>query len=82
MILLGEVGDAKAAEARLREIWEVAMNTSMEHGAAISHHHGIGLARQGYLRQELGSSYGVLEQVKQALDPQGILNPGKLGFRR
>lgn len=82
MILLGEVADAQAAETRLREIWEVAMNTSLEHGAAISHHHGIGLARQAYLRQELGSSYGVLEQVKGALDPHGILNPGKLGFRR
>jgi alkyldihydroxyacetonephosphate synthase len=82
IILLGEVADAKAAESRLREIWDVAMRTSMEHGAAISHHHGIGLARQGYLRQELGSSYMVLERIKNALDPEGILNPGKLAFRR
>ena len=82
VILLGEVADAKAAEARLREIWNVAMHTSMEHGAAISHHHGIGLARQQYLRQELGASYAVLEQVKNALDPDGILNPGKLAFWR
>ncbi len=82
MILLGEAADAKAAEARLRDIWDVAMNTSLKQGAVISHHHGIGLARQAYLRQELGSSYEVLEQVKHALDPQGILNPGKLGFRR
>ena len=82
IILLGEVSDAKAAEARLREIWEAAMRTSMEHAAAISHHHGIGLARQEYLRQELGPSYVVLERIKNALDPEGILNPGKLGFRR
>jgi alkyldihydroxyacetonephosphate synthase len=58
------------------------MHTSMEHGAVISHHHGIGLARQQYLRQELGASYAVLEQIKNALDPEGILNPGKLAFRR
>jgi alkyldihydroxyacetonephosphate synthase len=82
IILLGEVPDAKAAEARLREIWNVAMQTSMEHGGVISHHHGIGLARQEYLRQELGTSYQVLERIKNALDPHGILNPGKLGFRR
>jgi alkyldihydroxyacetonephosphate synthase len=82
VILLGEVADASAAELRLREIWEIAMRTSMQHGAVISHHHGIGLARQEYLKQELGSSYLVLERVKNALDPEGILNPGKLAFRR
>jgi alkyldihydroxyacetonephosphate synthase len=82
IILLGEVADAGAAAVRLREIWEVAMRTSIEHDAVISHHHGIGLARQDYLRQELGSSYLVLERIKNALDPEGILNPGKLGFRR
>jgi alkyldihydroxyacetonephosphate synthase len=71
-----------AAELRLREIWEAAMRTSMVHGAVISHHHGIGLARQAYLKQELGSSYLVLERIKNALDPEGILNPGKLAFRR
>lgn len=82
MILLGETADAKTAEARLREIWEVAMQTSLEYGAAISHHHGVGLARQEYLRQDLGSSYLILERVKNALDPEGILNPGKLAFWR
>jgi alkyldihydroxyacetonephosphate synthase len=82
MILLGEAANARAAESRLREIWEVAMHTSLEHGAAISHHHGIGLARREYLRQDLGSSYRVLEQIKNALDPEGILNPGKLDYRR
>jgi alkyldihydroxyacetonephosphate synthase len=80
MILLGEAQDARQAEQRLRRIWEVAMQTSLEMGAAISHHHGIGLARQSYLPQELGSSFALLERLKAALDPHGILNPGKFGF--
>jgi len=82
MILFGEEPDAAAAEARLREIWDVAMRVAVEHGAAISHHHGIGLARQAYLRAALGPSHALLEQIKATLDPQGILNPGKLAFRR
>ncbi|HVN53295.1 MAG TPA: FAD-binding oxidoreductase [Anaerolineaceae bacterium] len=82
MILLGWESDAKAAEQRLGQIWETAMRVSQEQGAAISHHHGVGLARQAYLRGELGASYMVLERIKTALDPRGILNPGKLGFER
>ena len=82
MILLGEEPDAAAAEARLGEIWDTAMRSALEHGAAISHHHGVGLARQAYLREALGAGHAVLEQIKDALDPQGILNPGKLAFRR
>ncbi len=82
MILLGEEPDAAAAETRLGEIWDVAMRVALDHGAAISHHHGIGLARQAYLHEALGPSHALLEQIKATLDPQGILNPGKLGFRR
>jgi alkyldihydroxyacetonephosphate synthase len=50
------------------------------HGGSISHHHGIGLVRGPYLAEALGGGYGVLESLKKALDPAGVLNPGKLGF--
>ena len=56
------------------------MRVALEQGAAISHHHGIGLVRQPFLADALGPAHGVLRQVKSALDPRGILNPGKLGF--
>ena len=82
MILLGEQADADAAAGRLGEIWDIAMHTALEHGAAISHHHGIGLARQAYLREALGPGHTLLERVKDAFDPNGILNPGKLAFRK
>jgi len=49
-------------------------------GGAISHHHGIGLNRGRFLEEGLGTSFAVLASVKRALDPNGILNPGKLGL--
>ncbi len=52
----------------------------MAAGGAISHHHGIGLNRARFLRPALGSGFDVLAAVKDALDPRGILNPGKLGL--
>lgn len=80
VILLGQVEDAAAAEARLAEIWRTAMEVALREGAAISHHHGVGLARLPYIRRNLGSSMVVLERVKDALDPAGIMCPGKLGL--
>ena len=40
--------------------------------------HGIGQGKIGYLEAEHGTGVAVMRQIKQALDPQGILNPGKI----
>jgi alkyldihydroxyacetonephosphate synthase len=80
MILLGEVATPEEAEERIRQFWEVSMRICLQVGAVTSHHHGAGLARQPYIRQDLGSSMIVLERMKQAMDPAGIANPGKLGL--
>jgi alkyldihydroxyacetonephosphate synthase len=52
----------------------------MAAGAAISHHHGIGLNRARFLPDALQGGFAVLAEVKKALDPRSILNPGKLGL--
>jgi alkyldihydroxyacetonephosphate synthase len=80
MILLGKAADDAQAEDRLLQVWQVAMQIALQKGAAISHHHGIGIARLAYMRPQLGSAMQVLERIKQALDPAGIMNPGKLGL--
>lgn len=80
MILLGEVATPEEAEERIRQFWDVSMRICLQVGAVTSHHHGAGLARQPYIRQYLGSSMIVLERMKQAMDPAGIANPGKLGL--
>jgi alkyldihydroxyacetonephosphate synthase len=80
LILLGQEGDDAAATARLEEIWATAMRVCLAHGAELSHHHGGGLARSPYSRRSLGSAHRVLRRLKHALDPDAILNPGKLGL--
>jgi alkyldihydroxyacetonephosphate synthase len=80
LIVLGETEDAAAAQAALENIWKVAMNAALRTGAVLSHHHGVGLARLPYLPAALGDSLDVLRSVKRALDPDGILSPGKLSM--
>ncbi len=63
-----------------KRIWQAAMEACLDQGAAISHHHGIGLHRGLWMREEHGSGLEVLEKIKKALDPDDIMNPGKLGL--
>ena len=60
--------------------WDAAQRAVLDAGGALSHHHGVGLNRSRFMRQALGAGLDVLAAVKAALDPAGILNPGKLGL--
>jgi alkyldihydroxyacetonephosphate synthase len=67
------------AVARYHRAWDAAMAATVASGGVIAHHHGIGLARSAWLRESLGSAWPIWERLKAAMDPAGILNPGKLG---
>ncbi len=67
-------------EAFYRAAWDAGMRAALASGAALSHHHGVGLNRARFVRDALGEGFSVLEATKAALDPRGILNPGKLGL--
>ncbi|UCD71302.1 MAG: FAD-binding protein [Syntrophobacterales bacterium] len=42
--------------------------------------HGIGMAKSPYILRELGESHNVMKDIKKSLDPNNIINPGKMGF--
>lgn len=72
--------DVAARQAWYDQVWQAVNSVLIEENAAISHHHGCGLLRSPYVADALGSGFTVLAELKQALDPKGILNPGKLGL--
>lgn len=72
---------AEQREAYYRAVWDAGQAAVLANGGALSHHHGVGLNRARFVRDALGPGFDVLQAVKDALDPNGILNPGKLGFR-
>ena len=73
--------DAPVQDAYYRSALDAAMAATVEAGGAISHHHGIGFVRGGWLARALdGPAFDALGAIKAALDPAGVLNPGKLGL--
>jgi alkyldihydroxyacetonephosphate synthase len=77
----GAAGDElEWMEDYYRRAWDTVTEVVEGYGAAISHHHGIGLNRARFLPRALGGGWDVLSAIKQALDPAGILNPGALGL--
>ena len=67
-------------ERYYRAAWDAGTRAVLAHGGALSHHHGIGLNRSRFVRDALGPAFDVLAAIKRALDPTGIMNPGKLGL--
>jgi len=47
-------------------------------GGTVSGEHGIGIGKQKYMHQEHGHGYQLMRAIKGKLDPDNILNPGKL----
>jgi len=55
------------------------VRAALARGGTISGEHGVGLAKKRFLREQLGdANYRLLRTLKRALDPTGLLNPGKI----
>ncbi|MBU6232740.1 MAG: FAD-binding oxidoreductase [Acidobacteria bacterium] len=67
-------------EGYYRSVWDAASAAVLEHGGALSHHHGVGRNRARFVPDALGSGFDVLARIKDSLDPHHILNPGVLGL--
>ena len=72
--------DADDRDRCYRAAWDAGTRAVLGTGGALSHHHGVGLNRSRFVPEALGKGFEVLSAIKAALDPNGILNPGKLGF--
>ena len=67
-------------ETTYNALWAAGQTAAIASGASLSHHHGVGWSRAAFVRQALGNGLDMLAAVKRALDPNNILNPGKLGL--
>lgn len=72
--------DAEEAFRLHNELWAGCTKINLENGAVLNEHHGIGFKLGWFMREQYGEAFDVLLDIKKAIDPKGIMNPGKLGF--
>lgn len=65
--------------AEAERLAERLYQRAMDMGGTFSGEHGIGISKLKYLRREHGDAVDMMNAIKAALDPKGIMNPGKLG---
>jgi alkyldihydroxyacetonephosphate synthase len=62
-----------------RELKRATTDAILEAGGTLSHHHGVGLDHAPWLAREKGTlGISAIQALRRALDPDGIMNPGKL----
>lgn len=73
----------EAARARIQSAFEDTLDDAIALGGTVTGEHGVGLLKMLGMNKELGPAVlSMHHAVKAALDPHGILNPGKvLGIR-
>ncbi len=66
--------------ALYKAIWAAGVEAILASGGVINDHHGVGSTLAPYLERQWGPAHATLARIKAALDPAGIMNPGKLGL--
>jgi D-lactate dehydrogenase (cytochrome) len=76
LLLLNKKNPQEVAEAE--RINEEIVHYALNRGGTCTGEHGVGLGKAKYQRLEHGAAYEVMKTIKKSLDPNGILNPGKI----
>ena len=64
--------------AEARRLGRQMVERALALGGTCTGEHGVGLGKMGDLEAEHGEALEVMRAIKRALDPQNIMNPGKM----
>ncbi|MDD3927600.1 MAG: FAD-binding oxidoreductase [bacterium] len=73
--------DPHEAAHLYNSIWNAGVRAAINAGGVLNEHHGIGLKLGRLMKEQYGEAFSVFEKIKEAIDPNNIMNPGKMGFK-
>ena len=80
MLITPESGDPAEARQRLARNVDRVLKLAQDMGGAMEYCHGVGVKLNHLLAREQGPAHHTIRQLKQTLDPNNIMNPGKLAL--
>jgi alkyldihydroxyacetonephosphate synthase len=72
--------DPREALILHNQLWADSARASIANGGVLNEHHGIGIKLGWLMKEQYGEAWKTMQAIKDAIDPNGIMNPGKLGF--
>jgi len=70
--------DDDAARARAHEFNDRVIERTLELGGTATGEHGVGVGKRKFMREEHGGAVDLMRGIKRTIDPNGIMNPGKV----
>jgi D-lactate dehydrogenase (cytochrome) len=77
VVLVGDPDNEKEWSV-LEDINDQVVSRAVELGGTCTGEHGIGIGKRKFMKLEHGDSYQLMRQIKDLIDPKGLLNPGKI----
>jgi D-lactate dehydrogenase (cytochrome) len=77
VMMMGDPGD-KAEWSRLEAVNHRIVTRAVELGGTCTGEHGIGIGKRRFMELEHGESYALMRRIKEMIDPEGLMNPGKI----
>jgi len=71
--------DPREALRLHNQIWNCGVRAALANGGVVNDHHGVGIKLGRLMKEQYGSAMQVFEGLKKQLDPNGIMNPYKMG---
>ena len=80
MLIVPESRSQADARVRLARTSERLLTLAQDMDGCMEYCHGVGVKLNHLLAREMGVGQEVVQSIKQSLDPNNIMNPGKLGL--
>ena len=77
VVMAGDPDDKKEWST-LEKINQSIVEKAVELGGTCTGEHGVGIGKRKFMQLEHGESYQLMRQIKELIDPKGLLNPGKI----